>query len=144
MDKRSLFSRYRTDSETTDDQNTDFITISPDTKDEGICVNLPEKNITKKAENTHHIGKSNNYKNILQTSSFTLPEIVVEHCSTIPEQESTESNKSSLHNSIDETQENLLHSPSGSSSRSESPTMSDKSSALSACIACHASLATRF
>ena len=132
LDKRSLFSRYRTDSETTDDQNTDLITITPDMKDEGICVDLPEKNIIKKAENTHHIDKRESYKNILQASSFTLPEIVVEHCSTIPEQESTESNKSSLHNSMDETQETLLHSPSGSSSRSESPTMSDKSSALSA------------
>ena len=58
--------------------------------------------------------------------TLTLPEIVVDHCSNLTEQESTESTKSSLHNSLDDGQED----PSGSSSRSESPTLSDKNSVI--------------
>ena len=68
--------------------------------------------------------------------TFTLPEIIVEHCSNITEQESTESVssvKSSVHNSLDDCQDPACHfSQSGSSSRSESPTLSDKNSIISA------------
>ena len=65
--------------------------------------------------------------------SYNLPEIVVDHCATIREQESTESAKSSVsgssvHNSLDDCQDPA----SGSSSRSESPTLSDKSSVICA------------
>ena len=130
FDKRCLFSRYRTDSETTDDQYTpEFVTIPLDSKDEGISVDGAEQNVLDKITPCHPVTCS---KLVSQSPSFTLPEIIVDHCTSIPEQESTESNKSSLHNSIDEPQDTLLHSPSGSSSRSESPTMSNKSSALSA------------
>ena len=68
--------------------------------------------------------------------SFKLPEIVVDHCTNIPEQDSTESVssvRSSVHNSLDDCQDPACHfSPSGSSSRSESPTLSDKNSVISA------------
>ena len=71
-----------------------------------------------------------------EKSVFTLPEIVVDHCSSLPEQESTESAKSagsSTHNSLDDAQDPALQfSQSGSSSRSESPTLSDKNSVISA------------
>ena len=55
---------------------------------------------------------------------LTLPEIVVDHCANLTEQESTESAKSSLHNSLDGEE------PSCSSSRSDSPTLSDKNSVI--------------
>ena len=125
FDKRCLFTRYRTDSETTDDQNTsDSVTINTNSKDKDPASVAEKNNASKSFENFH--------KSFSNPLSLTLPEIVIEHCSNITEQDSTESNKSSLHNSIDEPQETLLQSPSGSSSRSESPTMSDKSVALSA------------
>ena len=71
-----------------------------------------------------------------ESKQFTLPEIVVDHCVNIKEQESTESVssiKSSAHNSLEDSQDPACHcSPSGSSSRSESPTLSDKNSVISA------------
>ena len=79
-------------------------------------------------------GKEVPYKN--EQRSFNLPEIVVDHCINIPEQESTESAKSvgsSTHNSLDDAQEPALQfSQSTSSSRSESPSLSDKNSTISA------------
>ena len=103
IDKRALFRQYRTDSETTDDQAP---AVTADSNDEGICLGKPSQNVK--------VGLS-------------LPEIVVEHCSpNIIEQESTESNKS-----FEDSQDNPPHySPSGSSSRSDSPTLSDKNSVI--------------
>lgn len=124
MDKRALFRQYRTDSETTDDQ----ITIPVDSNDEGICLDTMKcKKLV--VRNVSSVLKED-------VKSFTLPEIVVEHCTNIPEQDSTESVssvRSSVHNSLDDCQDPACHfSPSGSSSRSESPTLSDKNSVISA------------
>ena len=103
IDKRALFRQYRTDSETTDDQAP---AVPADSTDEGVGLgqHCPSLQV-----------------------GLSLPEIVVEHCSSnITEQESTESNKS-LEESGDPP---AHHSPSGSSSRSESPTLSDKNSVI--------------
>ena len=119
IDKRALLRQYRTDSETTDDQ----VTV----QDEGICV---EQQVIHSKECGREEVKTK------EQSVFTLPEIVVDHCSNLPEQESTESAKSagsSTHNSLDDAQDPALQfSQSGSSSRSESPTLSDKNSVISA------------
>ena len=103
IDKRALFRQYRTDSETTDDQAP---AVPADSTDEGVCLGKPCEPVK--------VGLS-------------LPEIVVDHCSpNIIEQESTESNKS-----FEDSQDNPPHySPSGSSSRSDSPTLSDKNSVI--------------
>ena len=67
---------------------------------------------------------------------ITLPEIIVDLCINLPEQESTESAKSvgsSTHNSLDDAQDPVLQfSQSGSSSRSESPSLSERNSIISA------------
>ena len=100
-----VFNRYRTDSETTDEQVAmECLSIAEgpaDSNDEGIDAELPV-----------------DAKNVLKESPWTqtgLPEIVVQPCFTIHEQESTESTKSSRHNSMDEP------AKSSSSSRSSSP-----------------------
>ena len=94
--------------------------------DEGICVEQSE--IV-----PNQCGKEEPIMN--EPRKFTLPEIVVDHCINIPEQESTESAKSvgsSTHNSLDDAQDPVLQfSQSGSSSRSESPSLSDKNSIIS-------------
>ena len=127
FDKRALFRQYRTDSETTDDQ----IQIPVDSTDEGICVETYKDFEAKQIEDKTNVTDT---KESIKT--FTLPEIIVEHCSNITEQESTESVssiKSSVHNSLDDCQDPACHfSQSGSSSRSESPTLSDKNSVISA------------
>mgnify|MGYP001158869502 FL=1 len=95
--------------------------------DEGICV---EKS------NFIPFKSGKEVPNKKEQRSFNLPEIVVDHCINIPEQESTESSKSvgsSTHNSLDDAQEPVLQfSQSTSSSRSESPSLSDKNSIISA------------
>ena len=93
-----LFARYRTDSETTDDQNTgEAAPGRGDSNDEGIG------------------GDETAAKTETPWRAAGLPEIVVQACFTIPEQESTESTKSSRHNSMDDP------AKSSSSSRSSSP-----------------------
>ena len=95
--------------------------------DEGICVAEQSEIVP------NQCGKE--VPNMNEPRSFTLPEIVVDHCINIPEQESTESAKSvgsSTHNSLDDAQDPVLQfSQSGSSSRSESPSLSDKNSIIS-------------
>ena len=94
--------------------------------DEGICV---EQSAIVPIKCRQDLAKN-------EPKSFTLPEIVVEHCINIPEQDSTESAKSvgsSTHNSLDDAQDPVLQfSQSGSSSRSESPSLSDRNSIISA------------
>ena len=107
-----VFNRYRTDSETTDEQvPIECLSIAEgpaDSNDEGIGVELPvdTKNVPTMKE------VSDRESPWTQTG---LPEIVVQPCFTIHEQESTESTKSSRHNSMDEP------AKSSSSSRSSSP-----------------------
>ena len=115
VDKRALFRQYRTDSETTDDQ----LALPADSNDEGACAD--RQSVVPSPIQPQQI-------------VFTLPEIVVDHCVNISEQDSLESTKStSVHNSLEDSQDDRgLSHQSGSSSRSESPTLSDKNSVISA------------
>ena len=118
IDKRALFRQYRTDSETTDDQ---LVNI-PHDHDEVVNVE-PASKIMKVPE----LPK-------IQQPVFNLPEIVVDHCINLSEQDSLESTKSnSISNSLEDSQDDRgLSHQSGSSSRSESPSLSDKNSVISA------------
>ena len=96
--------------------------------DEGICEEQPTT-----APHEYGLEKANDTN---EQRRITLLEIVVDLCINIPEQESTESAKSvgsSTHNSLDDAQDPVLQfSQSGSSSRSESPSLSERNSIISA------------
>ena len=97
---------------------------------------IPDEGICMEKSNFIPLKSGKEVPNKKEQRSFNLPEIVVDHCINIPEQESTESAKSvgsSTHNSLDDAQEPVLQfSQSTSSSRSESPSLSDKNSIISA------------
>ena len=97
---------------------------------------IPDEGICMEKSNFIPLKSGKEVPNKKEQRSFNLPEIVVDHCINIPEQDSTESAKSvgsSTHNSLDDAQEPVLQfSQSTSSSRSESPSLSDKNSIISA------------
>ena len=127
-----VFNRYRTDSETTDEQvPMECLSIAEgpaDSNDEGIGAELPvdTKNVPTMKE---VIDKESPWT---QTG---LPEIVVQPCFTIHEQESTESTKSSRHNSMDEPAKSSSSSRSSSPAGSVQPSESEGASATGEAIA---------
>ena len=127
-----VFNRYRTDSETTDEQvPMECLSIAEgpaDSNDEGIGAELPvdAKNVPTMKE----IGDKES-----PWTQTGLPEIVVQPCFTIHEQESTESTKSSRHNSMDEPAKSSSSSRSSSPAGSVQPSESEGASATGEAIA---------
>ena len=119
-----VFSRYRTDSETTDEQVPfeclNIVEEPPDSNDEGIGAELP---LDAKSVPTTKEEKESPW------TQQGLPEIVVQPCFTIHEQESTESTKSSRHNSMDEPVKSSSSSRSSSPAGSVQPSESEGASA---------------
>ena len=121
-----VFNRYRTDSETTDEQVAmECLSIAegpPDSNDEGIGAELPLD--TKNVPTMKEVNDKES-----PWAQMGLPEIVVQPCFTIHEQESTESTKSSRHNSMDEPVKSSSSSRSSSPAGSGQPSESEGASA---------------
>ena len=121
-----MFNRYRTDSETTDEQVAmECLSIAegpPDSNDEGIGAELPLD--TKNVPTMKEVNDKES-----PWAQMGLPEIVVQPCFTIHEQESTESTKSSRHNSMDEPVKSSSSSRSSSPAGSVQPSESEGASA---------------